>query len=60
MTRTGPAGGARRTATRSPHGLQVVSIVSAEVGWYAEDEAKHVWAVVPDRTPDGLAELLQA
>lgn len=42
------------------HGLQVVSIVSADVGWYADAERKHVWAVVPDRTPDELAELVRS
>jgi serine/threonine-protein kinase RsbW len=41
------------------HGLQVVSIVSADVGWYAEDGHKHVWAVVPDRTPEDLAALVR-
>jgi hypothetical protein len=41
------------------HGLQVVTIVSASVGWYAEADSKHVWAVVPDRTPDELAELIR-
>jgi hypothetical protein len=41
------------------HGLQVVAIVSAELGWYAEEGCKHVWAVVPDQTPAGLSELIQ-
>jgi hypothetical protein len=42
------------------HGLQVVAIVSADLGWYAEAECKHVWAVVPDKTPIGLSELINA
>lgn len=41
------------------HGLEVVFIVSADVGWYAEDGHKTVWAVVPDRTPEDLAELIR-
>ena len=42
------------------HGLEVVAIVSSGVGWYVEGESKNVWAVVPDQTPAGLAELLHA
>ena len=42
------------------HGLQVVAIVSSGVGWYVEDSAKHVWAIVPDTTPAGLADLIHA
>jgi serine/threonine-protein kinase RsbW len=42
------------------HGLQVVTIVSADVGWYADEESKHVWAVVPDRTPAELAALVRS
>jgi hypothetical protein len=41
------------------HGLQVVAIVSEDVGWYADSGGKHVWAVVPDRTPDGLTEIVR-
>ena len=42
------------------HGLQVVAIVSADVGWYADADCKHVWAIVPDKTPIGLSELINA
>jgi hypothetical protein len=42
------------------HGLEVVAIVSSGVGWYVEDDRKTVWAVVPDTTPAGLADLLHA
>jgi len=42
------------------HGLQVVSIVSTAVGWYADEESKHVWAMVPDQAPVGLSELVNA
>jgi serine/threonine-protein kinase RsbW len=40
------------------HGLQVVSIVASDVGWYADQDSKHVWASVPDLTPAGLSELV--
>jgi len=40
------------------HGLQVVALVSSHVGWYADGAAKYVWADVPDRTPDGLTDLI--
>lgn len=40
------------------HGLQVVAIVSSQVGWYVEDGVKNVWAIVPDNTPAGLADLI--
>ena len=42
------------------HGLQVVSIISADVGWYVEAECKHVWASIPDATPAGLADLVHS
>lgn len=42
------------------HGLEVVGIVSSGVGWYVEAERKIVWAVVPDTTPPGLADLLHS
>jgi hypothetical protein len=42
------------------HGLEVVAIVSNGVGWYVEGDRKNVWAVVPDTTPAGLADLLHA
>lgn len=42
------------------HGLQVVAIVSSAVGWYVADHAKNVWAVVPDNTPAGLADLINS
>jgi hypothetical protein len=47
------------TAGGPRHGLQVVTLVSTEVGWYAEEQSKHVWAVVPDETPAGLSALIQ-
>jgi hypothetical protein len=40
------------------HGLQVVGIVSSQVGWYVEGDAKNVWAVVPDSAPAGLSNLI--
>jgi serine/threonine-protein kinase RsbW len=40
------------------HGLAVVAIVSSAVGWYVEDDAKNVWAVVPDNAPPGLTDLI--
>jgi hypothetical protein len=42
------------------HGLEVVAIVSNGVGWYVEGDRKNVWAVVPDTTPPGLADLLHS
>ncbi len=41
------------------HGLEVVALVSTDVGWFVDsDHSKHVWAIVPDETPDGLADLV--
>jgi serine/threonine-protein kinase RsbW len=40
------------------HGLQVVALVSTRVGWYVDDSGKHVWAAVPDQTPEGLTDLI--
>ena len=40
------------------HGLQVVAIVSSQIGWYVDGGAKNVWAIVPDTTPTGLSVLI--
>jgi hypothetical protein len=42
------------------HGLEVVAIVSSDLGWYVEADQKHVWATVPDASPAGLSDLVQA
>jgi hypothetical protein len=36
----------------------VVALVSTSIGWYLEAETKLVWALVPDRTPPGLTDLI--
>jgi serine/threonine-protein kinase RsbW len=42
------------------HGLEVVAIVSSDLGWYVEEDQKHVWATIPDTSPVGLSDLVQA
>jgi hypothetical protein len=61
----GDTGDLPSSVTKSPaeghrHGLEVVAIVSSGVGWYVEGDRKFVWAVVPDTTPAGLADLLHS
>jgi serine/threonine-protein kinase RsbW len=56
--RSTPTMGPTELANGHRHGLQVVALVSTRVGWYADDSGKHVWAAVPDQTPDGLTDLI--
>jgi hypothetical protein len=54
-----PVMGSQELSGGHRHGLQVVALVSNGIGWYAEGGCKHVWAEIPDRTPDGLTDLIQ-
>jgi hypothetical protein len=49
---------AHRAGEIGGRGLAVVERVSSRLGWYAEPSRKHVWALVPDRPPTALLELL--
>lgn len=53
-----PVMGSQDSIDGHRHGLQVVALVSSGIGWWADDTAKHVWADVPDRTPEGLSDLI--
>jgi anti-sigma regulatory factor (Ser/Thr protein kinase) len=39
------------------HGLLIVEKLASSLGWYAADNAKHVWALVDDDKPDSLPDL---
>jgi serine/threonine-protein kinase RsbW len=40
-----------RAAGAGGFGLRIAQRLALEVGWYAEDGVKHVWAVLPERAP---------
>lgn len=51
-----PVIAAGREAGEGGHGLRLTEVLSAEMGWYATVEAKHVWACFPAgpaRPPEG-------
>jgi serine/threonine-protein kinase RsbW len=57
--KSAPVMGPRELDGGYRHGLQVAALVSTGIGWFADDDGKHVWAAIPDRTPPGLTDLLQ-
>jgi serine/threonine-protein kinase RsbW len=57
--RSVPMMGPTELSSGHRHGLEVVALVSTQVGWYVDDSGKHVWAAVPDQTPEGLSHLIR-
>jgi hypothetical protein len=57
--RSVPVMGPTELSSAHRHGLEVVALVSSQVGWYVDGHGKQVWAAVPDRTPEGLTYLIR-